>query len=559
MKKFIVVLMAMALAIAFAVPASALDIKVNGQWYMAGWYANNPSLLDKDMPSGDVTRTSPRTVGADVYLESARQNRASIAFYTHKLRLNTTFQIVEGLALKTQIDALEAVMGDATWAGGAAGRASQQSSSRTSQGASGAAAQESIEFEAAWVDFKVPFGRFQVGYVPNGIGFGTAFLIDPYTWPTIRFDTQMGPLNMFASIFKIREWRNSDAFLRGGVTASGLNTDADSDAYRIGLVYKMKPGEVGIMYELWRDARAKARAGLNLTTGTGALPGALIVYNGYNDITAGQWGIQPIGTQGWVTQISTVNPYFKLTLGPVYLEGEGYYRFGKLRRYETFTAGNVQQPDIDLAAWGAYLQARATFKPFYVGGIFVYMSGDDLSKTDKATGSIAQLMGDNYAFNPCLILWNFDYVDAMGWTTGNIPAYMGNPRTLGSYQNTRYMDNVFFYQIYAGMFITPKLDVVAKLAYAYADKKPRMGVGPLGTVLTQNTTNPALAGLRNREFVSDKYGTEFDLLANYKIYANLTYTVGFGYLWTGDYFKGYDPLAVVKNNYVVMHKLNLMF
>ncbi|HPO36351.1 MAG TPA: hypothetical protein PLG80_09975, partial [Syntrophales bacterium] len=264
----------------------------------------------------------------------------------------------------------------------------------------------------------------------------------------------------------------------------------------------------------------------------------------------------------WVTQISTVNPYFKLNLGPVYFEGEGYYRFGKLRKYETVTAGNTQPEDIDVSAWGAYLQARATFKPFYVGGIFVYMSGDDLEKTDKATGSIGQLMGDNYAFNPCLILWNFEYVDAMGWNQGNIPiTALGNPRTLESYQNTRYMDNVFFYQLYAGMYITPKLDVVAKLAYAYADKKPRMGIGPVGSTLTNNTTNRALAGLnlKNLEFVDDKYGTELDILANYRIYNNLTYTVGFGYLWTGDYFKGYDPLATVKDNYVVMHKLNLMF
>ena len=556
MKKFTVVLMAMAIAMVFAIPAGALDIKVNGQWYMAGWYANNPSLLDKDSSAAtDPSWAANRVPGKDVYLESGhlesgRTNRGPVAFYTHKLRLNTTFQIVDGLALKTQFDALEAVMGDATWAGGFAGRASQQSSSRSSQGAQGAAAQESIEFEAAWVDFKVPFGRIQAGYVPNGIGFGTAFLIDPYTWPTIRFDTQVGPLNVFASIFKIREWKNSDAFGRGGVTSNGTVNDSDSDAYRIGLVYKMKPGEVGVMYELWRDARAKAGAGNATFAG------------GYNDSSAGQWGMVPTGSQGWVTQISTVNPYFKLNLGPVYFEGEGYYRFGKLRKYETVTAGNTQPEDIDVSAWGAYLQARATFKPFYVGGIFVYMSGDDLEKTDKATGSIGQLMGDNYAFNPCLILWNFEYVDAMGWNQGNIPiTALGNPRTLESYQNTRYMDNVFFYQLYAGMYITPKLDVVAKLAYAYADKKPRMGIGPVGSTLTNNTTNRALAlvGIKNLEFVDDKYGTELDILANYRIYNNLTYTVGFGYLWTGDYFKGYDPLATVKNNYIVMHKLNLMF
>jgi len=552
MKKFTVVLMVLAMAVAFALPASALDIRVNGQWYMAGWYSDNPSLLDKDTnATTDPSWTAARVSGTNVYMESGRANRGPAAFYTHKLRLNTTFQIVEGLALRTQFDALEAVMGDNTWSGGAAGRASQQSSSRTSQGGAGAAVQESIEFEAAWVDFKVPFGRIQAGYVPNGIGFGTWFLIDPYTWPTIRFDTQVGPLNVFASIFKIREWRNSDAFARGGISTNGYVNDSDSDAYRIGLVYKMKPGEVGIMYELWRDARAKAGAGSGWTAAAPV----------YTDASAGQWaGALPTGNQGWVTQISTLNPYFKFTAGPLYLEGEGYYRFGKLRKYEPVTAGNAQPEDVDVSAWGAYLHARALFKPFYVGGIFVYMSGDKMDDATKVQGSIGQLMGDNYAFNPCLILWNYEYVDAMGWSQGNIPASaLGNPRTLESYQNTRYMDNVWFYQFYAGMYITPKLDITAKIAYAYADQKPRMGVAPVGATLTAAQTHAAFVGLKNQEFTSDKYGTEFDLVANYKIYNNLTYTVGFGYLWTGDYFKGYDPNASVKNNYIVMHKLSLMF
>jgi hypothetical protein len=188
------------------------------------------------------------------------------------------------------------------------------------------------------------------------------------------------------------------------------------------------------------------------------------------------------------------------------------------------------------------------------------MSGDKMDDATKVQGSIGQLMGDNYVFNPCLILWNYEYVDAMGWNQGNIPASaLGNPRTLESYQNTRYMDNVWFYQFYAGMYITPKLDITAKIAYAYADQKPRMGVAPVGATLTAAQTHAAYVGLKNQEFTSDKYGTEFDLVANYKIYNNLTYTVGFGYLWTGDYFKGYDPNASVKNNYIVMHKLSLMF
>ncbi|HRS88034.1 MAG TPA: hypothetical protein P5269_10455, partial [Syntrophales bacterium] len=63
----------------------------------------------------------------------------------------------------------------------------------------------------------------------------------------------------------------------------------------------------------------------------------------------------------------------------------------------------------------------------------------------------------------------------------------------------------------------------------------------------------------NKEFVSDKIGTELDLIATYKIFDNLEYMLGAGYLWTGDYFKGFDTNNVVKDNYIITHKLTLNF
>jgi hypothetical protein len=35
--------------------------------------------------------------------------------------------------------------------------------------------------------------------------------------------------------------------------------------------------------------------------------------------------------------------------------------------------------------------------------------------------------------------------------------------------------------------------------------------------------------------------------------------VGFGYLFTGDYFKASDPNAKLTNDYILMHKLTLTF
>jgi hypothetical protein len=59
--------------------------------------------------------------------------------------------------------------------------------------------------------------------------------------------------------------------------------------------------------------------------------------------------------------------------------------------------------------------------------------------------------------------------------------------------------------------------------------------------------------------VSKDMGFEFDVTAKYKIYDNLTYMVGAGYLWTGDYFKGTNSANSVGNDYLLMNRLSLSF
>jgi hypothetical protein len=80
----------------------------------------------------------------------------------------------------------------------------------------------------------------------------------------------------------------------------------------------------------------------------------------------------------------------------------------------------------------------------------------------------------------------------------------------------------------------PKLDVQLGVYYAYADEKP--------------------AGYYDRE-----YGTEVDLIAKYKIYDNLEYMLGFGFLFAGDYFKLDNAKRNVNDDYMITHKLTLSF
>ena len=76
-------------------------------------------------------------------------------------------------------------------------------------------------------------------------------------------------------------------------------------------------------------------------------------------------------------------------------------------------------------------------------------------------------------------------------------------------------------QIFVGVKPVPKLDI--KASYT----------------LPRRTRTAQLAELA----VSKNYGSELDVTATYKIYDNLSYMVGFAYLWAGDYWKGTNSAA----------------
>jgi hypothetical protein len=552
--------MALGLVVAVAMPAAAVELRLSGSWYMTGFYVDNPSGLDKNStrandpswgtytynPARNAGETPANLVGAAGQTAGdARHNRGAVAYYVHKLQFLPEIKVTEGLSLKTSISMLQGVMGDNTQKqtnGG--GLVTPTTTTRQQSGATAAGnsvfIQENLEWNYAYVDFKTALGRFEVGYVSRGLGFGTAFLNDPYPWGGVQYSNVMGPMTLMGSAFKYREYANRNNYGVGQLT-NGVWNDADGDQYNLAGIYKMKIGEAGLNIQYIRDSRAKQH------WATGA-----------PDST----GLRPTNNQGWISQLTMFQPYAKLRFGIVYLESELFYQLGNMRKYETFAAGTTTEPDVTVNAYGGYIKGQVDLKPFFAGAMFVYMSGDDLQNKDKITGSMGQWQGWNYtnAVHQTLILWNSEMTDHMGNTiVGNNPATNVNPRTGSSYRGTRYMDNVWFYQIYGGMNITPKMNVTGRLSYATADKKPKMGIGEVGTVLNASTTSAAYLGQANREFVSDKYGTELDLVATYKIYDNLSYTVGAGYLWVGDYFKGYDNDAKLKDNYIVTHKLSLFF
>ena len=93
MKKLFLVLFAVGLIAAFSMPAVAADVKFFGDYYAAGYYSSNYSLNDNDAP----TPTGP--------------NNGARSTFGQRLRINTIFQVAEGLKLTTRFDALERIWG----------------------------------------------------------------------------------------------------------------------------------------------------------------------------------------------------------------------------------------------------------------------------------------------------------------------------------------------------------------------------------------------------------------------------------------------------------------
>jgi hypothetical protein len=417
------------------------------------------------------------------------------ADYYQRLRVQTEFKIAEGLSLVTRFDALEKKWGSGTTTTDWRASNSYDVTNRSSLGVATNKVQENIEFERAYLDFNTKIGKFNIGY-QNFVAWGTMFMDTWITRPGIKYFVPVGPLTIVAAIEKTVD-RN---------TGAGTQSDGDVDIYDLAAVYKFGAGDAGLLYQY-----QNSRLGRNATAAS------------------------------YTTKMNAITPYVKMKFGPVYVEAEGIYGFGDWIKYDGAVPAGAT--NVSAEAMALYLNAKADFGPAYVGGMFIYIRGDDWGTTDKVEGGLAAALLAGDAFNPCLMLWSGEYTTWVGNFAGN--ATGANAYTASSNGITTYMDNVWFYQIYGGFKPTKESDIMLSVTYAYADKKPRAAFGPV------------TAG--NPEFVSDVYGTEVDLVAKYKIFDNLEYMIGGAYLFTGDYFKGTNSAYKIENNYLLTHKLTLTF
>ena len=447
----------------------------------------------------------------------------STAFYYQRLRVGTDFIVSPGLKLVTRFDAMERIWGAAR-SGASAGGDSFTASDISSNGSR--AESENIAFDVAYIDYVSPIGLFRVGYMPSGT-WGSSFGDSEFNGtpdPRLVYAIPIGPVAIGASMTKSGERSKSYIY------TTNYQTDRDYEKYAAFVNWdKNKDYQAGLAFEYRRIA-------LNKTAPDAASP-LVPLYSAF-------------------AQSYALNPYARAKFGPVTINAEATYAWGQVD-WEDNNATTFSVNTIKIENVSAYLDVMADFKMVYGGLTFAYVSGDDPGTTDKLEGGLAKGGRD---FNPTLIMFNYE----RGYWAGPLAGYgaTGNTSpwinianqvvggTSSALTAENEMINVWLFQGKVGVRPVAGLDINASLTYANAATKPA----------SINTTTYAAGP----SVMNNALGWELDLTGTYKLTNNLSYMLGAGYLWTGDYFQGDTIQGVsndndVNNNYILVNKLTLTF
>jgi hypothetical protein len=432
MRKLLIALFALGLIFAFTAPAYATDASFSGYYRLRGFWYNNQALADDNegVPNGNN------------------------AFYDQRLRVQTVFNVAEGLSVTARFHAMDRVWGD------------YETVNVGSD--SGNLGKENIYWHRAYMTFKTAIGKFDAGYQSGG------------TWGTIFGDTEadgrarikytgvFGPWIALALTEKFKDYDGADADV----------SDGDWNTYALAGIYRWDGGQAGLLLYYLTDHSAGQVSSVAFR---GAAAGEGSAYH-----------FVPV-------------PFVKANFGPLYMEAE-YIWFSGETDYD-----DPARDDVDWKGNAWYIYGKFNMGPAYVGAQYAFREGDDPTTSDFEGG----YPGSDY--NPCVLLWN-DNTSGVGSVAG--------------YTTGTGIANGSLFQVFGGFSPMENLSLKAALTYAWADY--------------------------TADGVDDEIGTEIDLEATYKIFDNLEYWIGFGYLMAGDWYKG-DTDRDVDDGWLIMHKLQMNF
>jgi hypothetical protein len=401
----------------------------------------------------------------------------STAFYYQRLRVNMDFVATPYLQLKTRFDAMERIWGGPRVAGGI-----DPTSYETRE------ENENIAFDYAYIWYASKIGIWQVGVLSDNV-WGTTFGNNEEPEGQIHWMLVKMPFIAGVKVAKLTDLSASTTT----PAPYGAQADVDADKYLLYGIYNFKGNNIA---------------------GQAGLLGYYVRNAAFRPAFAAPPDFQ------YMQHIYGLIPYAKAKIGPVAVEAEAQYQWGKARNWESGIAAD----DVKISSWYAYVDALADFGMFYVGltGAFVSGDGDPTDTTAKGT------LDAGRDWNPLLILFNYDRT----YWGGNLAGWNGTDANNA-------MTNALFGMVRAGVRPIADLDIMMAVAYAEADKK-------INRAYTAATA-------------SDDYGWEVDVTATYKITNNLSYMLGVGYLFTGDYYQGSAAGQDTQDNFIVLNKLTLTF
>ena len=188
MKKCLLICAVLCCAFAIAAPATALETKFSGEYFVKGFYNTNATLNDDD---------------------------ATDAYMTMRMRVRTDFYISDNLNITTRFDALDNIR----WG------------SDEPQDDGG----ENIDWDRAFMTITGEYGLFNVGRM-NGGTWGTLFNDTDTERDRIKYVKSFGDLTVIAIYEKNVEGDE-------GVDVS----DQDRDTYYIAPYYKMENATFGVL------------------------------------------------------------------------------------------------------------------------------------------------------------------------------------------------------------------------------------------------------------------------------------------------------------------------
>ncbi len=261
-----------------------------------------------------------------------------------------------------------------------------------------------------------------------------------------------------------------------------------------------------------------------------------VAWPGWSTNTSASIGLYTAGTQR--ANFWWFGAYVDGKAGPIDLNFDFVYDWGKVRQKNRIGDTNppsVTQPDVKYSGWAGRIKLDFPWEKFNFGVVGMYASGADANKT-----SISGLAGTpvaNPAAAPNLSTRVSSYVIPPGseQDTNNNESIVvygtdaGASGGIGIAKNTNSAQvcrggfgGTWFGKLYASVKATSWYKITLQGLYIGDTTKHGNTLG--------NAVKPGTTALRD----DNDIGFELDLINEIKIYKNLAFTFGGGYLWAGD-------------------------